>query len=197
MVKFKFAVSNHIDIVDIITANPLPPTITKTVTINSTHDTATIAFFSNTNSINSLALGTNVLGCLKLQRNALTQLNDIIDIQSNVKEFYITNTFNGAMVDSFKFKMPAAKYIVECIATEKSNNSAQFTLSPNPTTGNLYIRTIDDALLGAPISIYDMLGQKLANTTLQSQNQWFDISTYPAGVYLVRIENTLVKVVKN
>ena len=193
--SFKIVVSSHIDIVDVNTA-ALPATTTKIVIINNTRDTANIILLDTINFINSSATGTNIVGCLKLKKNGLTQLNNIITIQGTVKEYYVTGALRQRVIDSFKFKMPDTKYTIRCIPTENIKSNAPFTVSPNPTTGNLYLNSIDGVLIGKQVKIYDILGQELESTILQSQNQMLDLSAYSAGMYLVRIGNISIKVIK-
>ena len=96
-----------------------------------------------------------------------------------------------------------ATFVVAKDAEAEYNESAEITLFPNPTTGELRVESGE--LRVETIVVFDMLGRKVMTVTeSQIANRksqiTFDISNVPAGVYFVRIqtENGVVtrKVVK-
>ena len=85
-----------------------------------------------------------------------------------------------------------------CITdTENTIENTLFSISPNPTNGNLNIATSDETLIGKPIVLYDILGRQLETTLLKLSHQTLDLSAYPAGMYLVKIGNTTIKVLRS
>jgi hypothetical protein len=84
----------------------------------------------------------------------------------------------------------------------------QIAIYPNPTTGQLHIKTSDIRYPISDISIFDMLGKRVASvetlraTSLQPQPATtLDISHLPAGTYIMRItigeETTSWKIIKS
>jgi DNA-binding beta-propeller fold protein YncE len=71
---------------------------------------------------------------------------------------------------------------IEPIATEP------LSVYPNPTKGVVYIHNAN----GAEVQVYNSNGV-LLQSTRESQ---VDLSNYPAGVYLLRIDDKTLKVVK-
>jgi len=68
------------------------------------------------------------------------------------------------------------------ITTRESMNSVSLvTVFPNPTRGELSIQTLEENI---SISIYDILGTRMVYTNERE----IDISSYPAGIYILNIE---------
>ena len=70
-----------------------------------------------------------------------------------------------------------------------SNES--FKLYPNPVEDYLYIQSSDTTIKN--IDIYNILGKKIYSTS--SENR-LDMSSYSAGIYFVKINNSTFKIVK-
>ncbi len=65
----------------------------------------------------------------------------------------------------------------------------QFEVYPNPTTGDLYINlNLLDAPTTTTLALYNVAGQLLAQKTASDLHTPFDMRTYPAGVYWVRLQ---------
>ncbi len=79
-----------------------------------------------------------------------------------------------------------------CTGNQDEQNT-QVTVYPNPTNGQLYISTTDAI---QNIVILSLDGKKL----IETQEQMIDLSTYPAGLYLVKVstlqQTYIVKVEK-
>jgi hypothetical protein len=68
-------------------------------------------------------------------------------------------------------------------------------LYPNPTTGKFFV-TFSRALKNAHVAIVDVNGKTVSRFTANGNVIDFDLSTSPAGVYFIRIDdagNLLIK----
>ncbi|MFI0428796.1 T9SS type A sorting domain-containing protein [Mariniflexile sp. HMF6888] len=73
-----------------------------------------------------------------------------------------------------------------------TKNSSSIKIYPNPTTGKLYISKV----YSGTIEVYDSMGKSLIKKSSNTINS-IDLSTYPKGLYLVKItQETGVKVFK-
>lgn len=78
-----------------------------------------------------------------------------------------------------------------------NNYSLNANVYPNPTHD---VVNVECTTLGANLSVYDMFGKVVMNTTIQSERTELNFSNVAPGVYMIRIANndamTTVKVVK-
>ncbi len=65
------------------------------------------------------------------------------------------------------------------------NNIEGFNYYPNPTTGLLYLKAIDNI---NNVSIYNLLGQKVITKEVQSMNTQIDLSGLTSSIYLMQVE---------
>ncbi|MDA9631890.1 T9SS type A sorting domain-containing protein [Bacteroidota bacterium] len=72
-----------------------------------------------------------------------------------------------------------------------SVSNESFKLYPNPVEDHLYIHSSDTTIKN--IDIYNILGEKIYSTS--SENR-LDMSSYSAGIYFVKINNSTFKIVK-
>jgi hypothetical protein len=72
-----------------------------------------------------------------------------------------------------------------------SVSNESFKLYPNPVEDHLYIQSSDTTIKN--IDIYNILGEKIYSTS--SENR-LDMSSYSAGIYFVKINNSTFKIVK-
>jgi hypothetical protein len=72
-----------------------------------------------------------------------------------------------------------------------SVSNESFKLYPNPVEDHLYIQSSDTTIKN--IDIYNILGKRIYSST--SENR-LDMSSYSAGIYFVKINNSTFKIVK-
>ena len=72
-----------------------------------------------------------------------------------------------------------------------SVSNETFKLYPNPVEDHLYIQSSDTTIKN--IDIYNILGKRIYSST--SENR-LDMSSYSAGIYFVKINNSTFKIVK-
>ncbi|MGJ8592305.1 MAG: T9SS type A sorting domain-containing protein [Aquaticitalea sp.] len=68
----------------------------------------------------------------------------------------------------------------------EDNNSDTISIFPNPTTDELYFKGITNSMT---ISVFDALGKIMVNKTLE-MNQSLDVSSFAAGIYIIKFENS-------
>ena len=71
----------------------------------------------------------------------------------------------------------------------------QWSIFPNPTTNILNIK-VSPEMLGKEISVYDLTGKKIYNTTIQFDNLQIKTSTWAFGTYYIRAGNDLKRILK-
>jgi hypothetical protein len=92
--------------------------------------------------------------------------------------------------------------VVVSAATPTTSDAPLASVAPNPGTNLFELITSSSPVLEA--NIYNMLGKhicRLRPATAQAQRMPFDLTAYPAGVYLVQVQmasgSATVKVVKS
>jgi hypothetical protein len=79
---------------------------------------------------------------------------------------------------------------------EVINTDIAFTVFPNPFTGtNVNLLTGDD-VIGSEVYVYDITGKQVYSTTITGRLVQLNTETLNAGIYLVKIGNTVKRIVK-
>ncbi|MBN1924691.1 MAG: PQQ-binding-like beta-propeller repeat protein [Prolixibacteraceae bacterium] len=73
--------------------------------------------------------------------------------------------------------------------------SSTITISPNPTTGILYIKGLPSGR-GIDISIYNIMGQQIKNVRSFGSFESFDISNFERGIYFIQFNNNPKNTIK-
>ena len=81
------------------------------------------------------------------------------------------------------------KYGISTLSTTKNQLTKEFKIYPNPSNGNFNIE-INENLMGAKATIYNLLGQKIKNFDLKATttSQYLN-----KGIYLLEIEKGIAK----
>ena len=90
---------------------------------------------------------------------------------------------------------PAASSVLssfECELLTVSENEIDYTIFPNPTQGLLNVDLQNDVRF----EVYSTLGQLLSDGELTDNNKQIDLSGLTKGIYLVRLNNSVVRVIK-
>jgi hypothetical protein len=99
----------------------------------------------------------------------------------------VTNFISNGVYDAYVIKLESTT-----LARNKIQLSQNFKIYPNPSNGNFNIE-INEELIGAKVSIYNILGQKVKDFTLDVTNTNQSLNN---GVYLFEIEKDDNKTVK-
>lgn len=68
-------------------------------------------------------------------------------------------------------------------------------LSPNPMKDNLSIRVLPE-WVGAKVTLYNVMGQKMQTTVLLQEDTRIDASSYRKGVYFIKIETNATEITR-
>ena len=77
----------------------------------------------------------------------------------------------------------------------------QLVAYPNPTTGSVVVRYLQDGRMMKNVAVYDVYGKLLKNVSVNALSTSVDLSECPAGVYLLKVTSdnqsvTVYKIVK-
>jgi len=104
---------------------------------------------------------------------------------------YVLNA-NDTLPDSVLLKKTVKSYVSETGETVYFQTDSIvidepiFTISPNPSKGIFNLKAIGD-ISNSIIEIVDMTGRKVYNAILQNKITAIDMSNYPKGTYVVRV----------
>lgn len=86
-------------------------------------------------------------------------------------------------------------YMVNCTGIDEATSAAvKYDIYPNPSSGVFTLRSAD--AIGVVV-VYNSLGEVIQSVNVLSSMQRIDISSMPAGIYFVRINNdSVLKLVK-
>ena len=163
-----------------------PPAQHANVHYNATPDTTDKLLFEIENGNHSVANtpngGNGITGQLAL---------------SWVKLFVEENDcFCPIINDNLLINPPAASSVLssfECELLTIAENQADIAIFPNPTQDILNIQLQNDT----HFEIYSTIGQLLIEGELTGNNKQIDVSMLSKGLYHLRIDNTIVKVIKD
>ncbi|MGA2296670.1 MAG: T9SS type A sorting domain-containing protein [FCB group bacterium] len=72
------------------------------------------------------------------------------------------------------------------VGVNESFNTKSFTLIPNPANDKIFINTDNDNIIGV-IEIYTLMGVRLYKGEINKSKTEIDISSFPVGIYFIRI----------
>ena len=76
------------------------------------------------------------------------------------------------------------------------NEVKQFSIYPNPTSGNISIKNIDFSNKSMFVKVYNMLGNQIVNNyKLETESANIDLSNYASGLYFIEIADENNKVI--
>lgn len=124
---------------------------------------------------------------------------DLSNNSNNKVFFNIADTWQQTssteFVGSFMIRPVFGNLPSDTLVTSLNDELAQVALYPNPTQGTFTISGDFDQ-----VEVYNMMGKLLLQERKKKENQPFDISTAPAGIYIVRIfegiKSRTLKVIK-
>lgn len=122
-----------------------------------------------------------------LQEDWVLEEIDLSDyIGQNVLIRFKLVTDSGVTKDGFYFDDLSFKRVLEGDLNVGENAFAKaFSIYPNPTLGKIEIRSsIEDY----EITVIDILGKQLKSTSSHFKDTLIDLSSYPAGVYFLRLQ---------
>ena len=77
----------------------------------------------------------------------------------------------------------------EPLSTNQINNPLKVSISPNPSSGKFWINISDvQDFTGVFINIFNTTGQEILSQKSEGNNQGFDLSDFPEGVYFLHVQ---------
>lgn len=113
-----------------------------------------------------------------------------IDAQGNTSEFALSVSVDGCAEPSDLPLVPGDDDSEGIVQSE--SGIAPLIAYPNPTSGMVFLKS--HRIPSAPIEIYSSAGRLLWR--LESPSVSFDLSPYPDGIYILRVEGRCVRIVK-
>ncbi|HLU85192.1 MAG TPA: T9SS type A sorting domain-containing protein, partial [Vicingaceae bacterium] len=78
---------------------------------------------------------------------------------------------------------------------EQSINNYSISIFPNPTAANINITQLNN-FVGGNIEIINLMGQVIFTTTINTNQLSVNLSEYPKGIYLVKINSDKEQVIE-
>ena len=107
--------------------------------------------------------------------------------------FWDESPYGG--INYYRLRMTGAsgKHSYSTVVTAVVKGGGGFALEayPNPTSGQVTVKTIGDRSGNASIRITDLLGKVLYQQEIDSEETLIDLQNFPAGIYLVRYDDDL------
>ncbi len=183
-----------------VLSNACPGTSTSapaTVTINDLPTVDFTYYFSGDSLIvTSVSTGAN---------NYYWDFGDGTPLYPGLIPYYVyasSGTYNVTLYAYNDCGTVSATYPVNYIATSNENifGNIDFSMSPNPTSGQLTIDMSSEEFYQAGIHLYDVQGRRLSSHLTEDKVHSFDISSYASGTYLVQViiegKTSIQKIIK-
>ena len=88
---------------------------------------------------------------------------------------------------NFSYNQGAILDLVPATDGVAENSTQKILVYPNPTTGVFTIECKSTNLNGCCFRIYDIFGKLLISNNLTKENNTIDLSSQPAGIYLLQL----------
>jgi len=102
----------------------------------------------------------------------------------------LTETINLTSIMKLYFN-PLSTGINESTLTE---NTSKISVYPNPASNYIYFQNIQDNT--APVNIYRIDGSIALQAQISSAGKFLDISQLKYGIYLIKVNNQVLKLIK-
>jgi hypothetical protein len=121
-----------------------------------------------------------------------------------IEALFIDDVPTIPIPESYTFTNVQDNHTIRVVfSTGIDNHQLQMTnyvIYPNPTTGILYITSVgannSASLMNVPIELFDVMGRRLFLTPSFGQRGEVNISHLPSGVYFLRINGEMAKIIK-
>lgn len=77
---------------------------------------------------------------------------------------------------------------------EKISTKTNATVFPNPTNGIVYVTTENN--VSTVVELYNVVGEKLSSDKIQGNTHQLNLTSYPSGVYFLKLNNKTTKIIK-
>lgn len=120
----------------------------------------------------------------------------VIDtLASNKYYYWRVSSINSESESNSEYSETCNFYTTVISSVHSDDNSNNLTLYPNPASDFIYLKGIDYKMLSENYEISDINGKELQSGKLESKNK-ISIESLSPGVYFLKIDNHIVKFVK-
>ncbi|MFN3195270.1 MAG: T9SS type A sorting domain-containing protein [Chlorobiota bacterium] len=120
----------------------------------------------------------------------------VIDtLASNKLYYWRVSSINSESESNSEYSETCNFYTTVISSVHTDDNSNNLTLYPNPASDFIYLKGIDYKMLSENYEISDINGKELQSGKLESKNK-ISIESLSPGVYFLKIDNHIVKFVK-
>jgi len=120
----------------------------------------------------------------------------VIDtLASNKLYYWRVSSINSESESNSEYSETCSFYTTVISSVHSDDNSNNLTLYPNPASDFIYLKGIDYKMLSEYYEISDINGKELQSGKLESKNK-ISIESLSPGVYFLKIDNHIVKFVK-
>ncbi|MBE7443446.1 MAG: T9SS type A sorting domain-containing protein [Flavobacteriales bacterium] len=114
----------------------------------------------------------------------------VAEIVSNSGDLYVGGNFTDAGGNTIADKIVKIGISTAIEETTKTNA----TVFPNPTNGIVYV-TMENNVSTA-VELYNVVGEKLSSDKIQGNTYQLNLTSYPSGVYFLKLNNKTTKILK-
>jgi hypothetical protein len=132
----------------------------------------------------SITLKPSWVGSYRWNNTALTPT---INVNPTVNTMYTVRDAERCVRDTFEVRINTTTVI---------DKVEKFTISPNPTTGIVFLQDIDFQD-NKQVEIFNMIGQKVKEAQVLDETMVLDLSDFQHGIYFLKIGLLMQKIVKN
>lgn len=192
-------------IIDLSASTPGNYTITNAIAASGSCPSASATFSITINANPTVALGTFNDVCTYTPTFALTGGTPAggtysgsgvtagnFDPSSASANSTVTITYNYTDGNGCSNMATNTIFVSECLGVEDLT-SALVNVYPNPTTGILHVTNISGK---TTVEVINALGTVVQKRVITTSDNTLDISSLNAGVYFVRVENQLFRIIK-
>ena len=117
------------------------------------------------------------------------QIDEILERTATPLSAHKNNDFGSGRIDAL-----AAVNAVNSDGIDEINDE-DVAIYPNPSKGILFVKTCHNASLNSEYRIINILGKTISSGKITSENQKVDVSSFSEGIYLLKIDDQIVKFV--
>ena len=92
--------------------------------------------------------------------------------------------------------MEAAMNYIDFVLNTINFDKSNIYIGPNPTSDYLTVKSDFNTGKKTKLILYNLIGQEILKTELANDNSKIDVSTLNRGIYILKLENGINKVVK-
>lgn len=114
----------------------------------------------------------------------------VTEIVPNSGDLYVGGNFTDAGGNTLADKI--ARFGISTAIEETTKTNA--IVFPNPTNGIVYVTMENN--VSTTVELYNVVGEKLSSDKIQGNSYQLNLTSYPSGVYFLKLNNKTTKIIK-